>query len=940
MDSDRSQRARDLFELALRQTGSDRDAFLSATCGDDGELRAEIESLLESSDAANLDSDTAARPKSPLAPGAQLGPYEVVALIDAGGMGEVYKARDTRLNRTVAIKTLPVHYRNDHDRRRRFEREAQAIAALAHAHICVLHDVGQHGDIDYLVMEYLEGETLASRLVRGPLPLDQVVRYAIEIVDAVDKAHRQGIIHRDLKPGNVMVTKSGVKLLDFGLARTRPPVLARTKPTPVTDSITAEGTIVGTLPYMAPEQLEGAPASERSDIFAFGAVVYEMVTGRRAFQGESRASLIAAILEREPPSITSVLPSAPSLLDHVVFRCLAKDPEERWASAHDLLMELQWIRDSGVSGKYQAQPPRNHGLRDLVRRPLQVVVASVVLLAALLVGIGWYQRSSGRGFELPPRLIATADLDILRLTTSGDANSPAIASDGNYFAYVRRQSGRDSLHVRQTATAATTEIVQAEANVTLWGATVSPDGGFVDYIRRVRAQGFELWRVPFLGGPSRLLRERIHSPIGWSPDGRRFAFIRVTPPGTTGVVLVNADGTGERVLAERQRPAQFVSLMIASRPSIAPAWSPDGRLLAIVGAGAVGDPAAGDVSFIDVDTGLQETRGLPSSAVRGLVWFDDTTLVLNATANPGRPLQLHQLSYPVGELNPLTRDVNNYDGISLAADRRTLVSSRREQQIDLAILDPTGKTVAGGPNIAAVQGTTRSTSISWVGDRVLYANWAWTPGSPPQQVLQDAQDTTASADGATLVFTRETSLWTADRNGGSLTRLVPSDAFNPIVTSDSRSVIFVSSQTGLQSPWIVSIKGGEARQLVNRFAAWGIDISPDGTSLAFPSRDEQENRAIVVTCELPGCGRQRITAGPAASRVRWMPDGRAIAYIDTNAPTNIWTVPVSGGAPSQLTRFGDRVIVDFDWSPDGKRLVVARMLETNDIVVLKGLRRD
>jgi hypothetical protein len=197
MDSDRSQRARDLFELALRQTGLDRDAFLSETCGDDGELRAELESLLESSDAANLESDTAARPKSPLAPGARLGPYEVVALIDAGGMGEVYKARDTRLDRTVAIKTLPVHYRNDHDRRRRFEREARAIAALAHAHICVLHDVGQHGDIDFLVMEYLEGETLASRLVRGPLPLDQVLRYAIEIVDAVDKAHRQGIIHRD-----------------------------------------------------------------------------------------------------------------------------------------------------------------------------------------------------------------------------------------------------------------------------------------------------------------------------------------------------------------------------------------------------------------------------------------------------------------------------------------------------------------------------------------------------------------------------------------------------------------------------------------------------------------------------------------------------------------------------------------------------------------------
>ena len=236
----------------------------------------------------------------PFVADARLGPYEILALIGAGGMGEVYKARDTRLNRIVAIKILPSHNRADSDRRRRLEREAQAVAALAHPHICVLHDIGRHEDCDFLVMEYLDGETLASRLRQGPLPVDQVLRCATEIVDALDNAHRQGIVHGDLTPGNIMLTKSGVKLLDFGLAKLRPAGAASAIETSPADSLTAQGSLLGTLPYMAPEQLEGASGDERTDIFAFGAVLYEMASGRRAFRGDSQASLIAAILNRPP----------------------------------------------------------------------------------------------------------------------------------------------------------------------------------------------------------------------------------------------------------------------------------------------------------------------------------------------------------------------------------------------------------------------------------------------------------------------------------------------------------------------------------------------------------------------------------------------------------------------------------------------------------------
>ncbi len=339
----------------------------------------------------------------PLAAGTRLGSYEIVAAIGAGGMGEVYRARDVRLGRDVAVKVLPSHVAGDPELRQRFEREARALAALSHPHICPVFDVGQHEGIDFLVMEYLEGETLAQRLsevgrvarpVRhslgeggsGPagMPLDQALRYGIEIADALDKAHRKGIVHRDLKPANIMLTKAGAKLLDFGLAKVVGPPQGghyvrdnrsvRLQPdlsgAPTVSApfgaahgepLTGRGSILGTFQYMAPEQLEGQEADARTDIFAFGAVLYEMLSGRRAFEGKSQASLIAAILEREPPPLTELVPLAPALLDHLVKRCLAKDPDARWQSALDLKAQLEWIhgeshqRGTDVAGTCGAQ---------------------------------------------------------------------------------------------------------------------------------------------------------------------------------------------------------------------------------------------------------------------------------------------------------------------------------------------------------------------------------------------------------------------------------------------------------------------------------------------------------------------------------------------------------------------------------------------------------
>src|SRR6202790_2362108 len=288
----------------------------------------------------------------PILSGKRLGPYEILSAIGAGGMGEVYRARDTRLDRIVAIKVLPTHLADRSELRERFEREARTIASLNHPHICTLFDIGQQDGIDYLVMEYLEGETLAQRLLKGPLPLEQVLQYAIEIADALDKAHRKGITHRDLKPGNIILTKTGTKLLDFGLAKLKQEVAPATPvsqlPT-MTNAITGEGLILGTLQYMAPEQVEAKDVDARTDIFSFGAVVYEMATGRKAFEGKTSASVMAKILEVDPPPISSLQPMTPPALDRLVKRCLAKEAARGWQDASDLCDQLKWIAEDSTT---------------------------------------------------------------------------------------------------------------------------------------------------------------------------------------------------------------------------------------------------------------------------------------------------------------------------------------------------------------------------------------------------------------------------------------------------------------------------------------------------------------------------------------------------------------------------------------------------------------
>src|SRR5215471_19969581 len=422
----------------------------------------------------------------PLASGTRLGPYEILAPAGAGGMGEVYRAKDTRLERTVAIKILPPQFSNDAVRKQRFEREAKTISQLNHPHICVLHDIGSQDGVDYLVMECMEGETLARRLEKGALPLEQVLNYGAQVADALDKAHRAGIVHRDLKPGNIMLTGSGAKLLDFGLAKPAAPLagLATMTVTKTQSPMTQEGMIVGTFQYMSPEQVEGKELDGRSDIFSLGAVLYEMVTGRQAFEGKSQLSVASAILEKEPPAISSIKPLAPPVLDHAVRKCLAKSADERWQSASDLASELKWISEAGMSSGTHAVAIARKGL---VSRAYAVAaaVAATLAVAGLLL---WRGQS-------------TRDESVLRLTITRPEAEPihvgygpalALSPDGRRIVFVVAHGADTQLVLRDLSSFDGKLIPGTEGATTPF---FSPDGQWLAFM----APG-KIKKMPVNGG--------------------------------------------------------------------------------------------------------------------------------------------------------------------------------------------------------------------------------------------------------------------------------------------------------------------------------------------------------------------------------------------------------------------------------------------------------
>ena len=507
----------------------------------------------------------------PLVAGNRLGPYEVVAPLGAGGMGEVYRARDTRLGREVAIKVLPPHLSSSEEMRQRFEREARTISQLSHPHICALYDVGREGETQYLVMELLEGEALSARLAKGPMPLELVLRYGVEIADALDKAHRAGIVHRDLKPGNMMLTKSGVKLLDFGLAKAldpEGPIESFTSAPTAAKDVTAEGAILGTLSYMAPEQVEGKKVDSRTDIFALGATLYEMTTGRKAFSGSSQASLITAIMSADPPALATMQPMTPRALDRLVKKCLAKDPEQRWQSASDLADELTWVRETGFEADTKAPvgASRRGPFRSMRLAWAVGLVGVLALVSALaLVARGRLQRApesagtvrflipapDGWNFWLPYALSVGAKPPIAVSPNGQHIAFVAVARDGKILLWVRPL---DSLTARAL-------IGTDDASSPFW----SPDSRTLGFFA-----GGKLKKIDASGGPPVTLCDAPDNRGGaWSRDGT----ILFAPSASVATRLP----TGlQKVSASGGAPQPATVLAAGEASHVGPAFLPDG----------------------------------------------------------------------------------------------------------------------------------------------------------------------------------------------------------------------------------------------------------------------------------------------------------------------------------------------------------------------------
>ena len=875
-----------------------------------------------------------------LTPGTKVGPYEVLAQIGAGGMGEVYRARDTRLDRVVAMKALPSGTTTPQVLER-FEREAKAIAALNHPNICSVYDVGT-APVPYLVMELLEGESLHERLTRGPLDVALLVDMALALADAITAAHARGIVHRDLKPSNIVLTPHGPKILDFGLARvvegtTSPGVEATAGPTlPAVAPLTEAGVIVGTVAYMSPEQLRGEALDARTDIFSLGLVLYEMATGQRAFVGGTSAVVSAAILHEHPRAPRTLRPDLPPRLEQAILTALEKDRDTRTQTATELRAELKRIkRELGEAVAPADTAPQSSSSNAQVlagvigRRRRALAVAAVVAL--LLVGAAWLltrQRAAP----------SIADFELEQLTTSGTARAPAISPRGDYLAYVESAGIADSLMVRQVApTGRSVPIVPPTPDISLAGVNFTPDGKFVDYLRRISPTAAELWRIPTLSGQPRRLAENVISGVGWSPDGREMAYVRAPSPGRTELVIAEDDASAPQVVAARDAPLDFY---FASPPG-GPAWSPDGSAIALVGRDG-GSPRTGQIVVVDKATRTEHkvATGPPGFAF-ALAWLDGKTLLLSMLDKISALAQLWTLSYPEGRFTRLTNDTSQYVGLSVTADRNAWVTSKLEVSFGVW----TNESGGAPSQIVSMRPTKASIGfgLRWIGDDLLFVQGTGTglgvarrraSTGAPEMLAEGGGYPSVSRDGSTIVyfdFDRQEQ-WRMDGDGSNR-RLLWQGTSIASITPDGRQVVVFD----VPSATLKSIDpAGIAHDVTKDRVRGRGEVSPDGLRLAFEAFDEQ-NGSIIAVCDLPACpARQTL---PFLDRWHWTPDGRGLAYVDP-LTSNLWVQPVDGGTATQLTDFpSDGLgIWDFDWAADGKRLAVARGQGLYNIVLFRRLR--
>ncbi len=915
-----------------------------------------------------------------LAVGTRLGAYEILGSLGAGGMGEVYKARDSRLNRTIAIKVLPAaaadldpsadsvtsRARAWDERRARFEREAQAIAALNHPNIVTIHAVEEADGVPFFTMEYVEGKTLSLLIPPHGLPLDELLRIAIPLTDAVGAAHQHGILHRDLKPANVMVASDGrVKVLDFGLAKLKEIVVPADGGSQATAAATTgEGRILGTVAYMSPEQAEGRPLDQRSDVFSLGIVLYEMATGQRPFKGDTSVSVLSAILKDTPGSVTDLRPDLPRDLARILKRALTKDPEHRYQTAKDLRNDLETLKedlDSGQLARFTAGAPQRPG--GIARHPW--LTAGAVIATIILVGAGgwWGSRLIAPTQPAPPLARPFEEFTLRQLTTEAiNEHAADISPDGRYVAYAFVEGGLQGLRVRQVETSATVQVVPP-ADVQYYDVTFTPDGNRLFYTAYPRGSGLAtLHEVPVLGGTPRRLLEDVDGGLTFAPDASRLAFMRGLPNRGVALVIAKADGTEERTVVIRKEGFAMT----------AAAWSPDGKTIA---AAAWGRGPKIAVVAVDAGTGTVAPIGAREwDEVESLAWERDGRALIVAGTDRGAAdtTQLWEVAFPDGSARRITKDIAGYHRVSLAADGTTLAALRSEWRGTLWVGPSTQSGSLG--RITSVPDRVARGRVRWTPDgRILFTShvsgnqdvWVVRPDGSDLRQLTTSSSVDAGAapapDNRYVVFVSDRDgrlrLWRMEADGGRQTPLTegPFDR-SPVVAADSGSVYFSRGSGGSSAFCVVPAEGGEPTLLSGPLSAsppgkWSSApssflpdaLSPNGGLLAGAYFDLERGRfrvgIVPVSADGPFTALDFMLPWDSDQSFSWAPDGRAITFVRaTDGTVNLWRQPLDNSPPTRLTNYtSGEEIVSHAWSPDGKQLALIRGVTEAHIVVLRDI---
>jgi Tol biopolymer transport system component len=862
-----------------------------------------------------------------LAAGSKLGPYEIQSALGAGGMGEVYRARDTRLERTVAIKILPAHLSSDPVRRQRFEREAKTISRLNHPHICVLYDIGHQEDVDYLVMECVEGESLAQRLTKGPLPLEQVLKYGAQIADALGRAHRSGVVHRDLKPGNIMLAPTGAKLLDFGLAKPVTPLgsdaalTAETKSSPVT----AEGSIVGTFQYMSPEQVEGKELDGRSDIFSLGAVLYEMLTGQRAFAGESQLSVASAILEKEPAPIHKVKPLAPPALDHAVKKCLAKTAEERWQSANDLASELRWIAEGGGSATGAMPVVAAKKTRD----SLGWIVAGALAMA-LIAGVIWWRNA--KSAEQAMQFSAPLPFSARDLVFSPNGHTLAVVA-------YRESARKNALWVYEVGSPVARNLAETEgASYPFW----SPDGRFVAFF----ADG-KLKKADVSGGQVQTICDAPSGRGGtWNKDG----VIILTPSAQLGEGLYRVAASGGTPTA--------LSKPDSSRGEQShryPLFLPDGR------------------HFLYLAANFTARQGI-NAIFEGSFDSNEKRMVVESSCHPGYAAPGYLLY-----CRQQTLLAQRFDPKSLALGGEAtvvLTDIQYSPQVRRAVFAASGEgaLVAQTGNEVALSKMTwfdrKGKELGAVGQADVHNNVSLSPDgrflavdktdmgslntnvwtydlqrdSAKRLTFDPAFDVTPawSPDGSRIVFASNrqlrVDLYMKNADGAQQEKSVVSDNLDKLSNDWSRDGKYILYTRG-PDLWSATLPEFTGKLYVKAVSSILTGkFSPDGKWVAYASNETGKWEIYVTSFPEPR-GKWQVSTG-GGEQPRWRGDGKELFYLSSDS--KVMAVPVTTGAnfdagpPVVLFQATPRLPVSvndqfsYDVSRDGQRFLILTQVKQGE----------